>query len=277
MTNDERAAQEAAEEVVHSEAEQAEAPEAVESTEGQEEDQPAEDTTQESEEQASETRKRRERRKALSERLERERKEAVAEAEEAKARLAKIEEATKTARPPKESDFDTYDQYMIAVGAYQARTALNEDAKGEITERATRADTRLKEVDAQREYEAAQAWADQRTEAQSRYADFDSVVGAVPITRDTADLILSSDVGADVAYYLGSNPPLAHAIARMNPVEAAREFGRIEAKISAPKPRTKSNAPEPVGTVRPKASATTDPTKMPVDEYRKWRASGGSF
>ena len=57
------------------------------------------------------------------------------------------------------------------------------------------------------------------------------------------DLILTSDVGADVAYHLGQNRALAAQIAEMNPVEAARAIGRIEASIVAPKPRTETKAP----------------------------------
>lgn len=279
MSDAERVAPGATEdEVVQTEVAETTASEETESTEGQDDSQPAEDDGKpEAKEESSETKNRRERRKAQKERLQREADEAKAERDKANAALAKIKKAAEASRPPKEDDFDDHDQYLLAVGAYQARVALQESNENEITEQASEADKRLERIEKEREIESAQVWEDQRTEAKTRYTDFDEVVSKIPVSQATADLIIMSDIGADVAYHLGSNPELAIAFARMNPLEMAREFGRIESQIQPLKPRTQSNAPEPINTVRPKAGATTDPAKMTVDEYRKWRASGGTF
>jgi hypothetical protein len=58
----------------------------------------------------------------------------------------------------------------------------------------------------------------------------------------------------------------------MTPIEAARELGRLEGRVSLPKVKTISSAPKPVSTVTGKAHAqgkTLD--DMSYDEYRKAR------
>ena len=91
------------------------------------------------------------------------------------------------------------------------------------------------------------------------------------------DLILTSDVGADVAYHLGQNHALAAQIAAMNPVEAARAIGRIEAGIVQPKPRTETKAPDPISPVRGSAGAARDPEKMSYRDFVKFRENGGTL
>jgi hypothetical protein len=62
-----------------------------------------------------------------------------------------------------------------------------------------------------------------------------------------------SDMGAEVAYHLASNPAEAQRIASLTPRAQAREIGRIEAMLSQPskpKAKTVSDAPEPVASAR---------------------------
>lgn len=110
-----------------------------------------------------------------------------------------------------------------------------------------------------------------------KYADFDQVALApeVPITEQIADIIRSSDSAADLAYWLGKNRAEAMRIAQMPPIAAARELGRIEASLSAPKPRTESNAPPPINPGKGTGSGVKSPDKMTAEEYRAWRESGG--
>ena len=119
----------------------------------------------------------------------------------------------------------------------------------------------------------AQNWADQAGEARSKYTDFDTVVTAedLSITPSMARVIASSDLGADIAYHLGTNKAEAARIAQMSDLEMARNLGAIEARLSMPKVKTQTTAPDPVTPVRPKATATKDPEKMTPAEYRAWR------
>ncbi|NBT32031.1 MAG: hypothetical protein EBT13_09070 [Rhodobacteraceae bacterium] len=124
----------------------------------------------------------------------------------------------------------------------------------------------------------AQNWAEQAEDAKARYSDFDQVVSApdLPISPAMARVITSSDVGADVAYWLGTNKAEAARIAQMSDLDMARALGAIEARVSMPKVKTLPTAPDPVKPVRPKGTAQKRPEDMTVAEFNKWRESGGT-
>lgn len=89
-----------------------------------------------------------------------------------------------------------------------------------------------------------------------KYEDFDEVVlegaqnGEWLLSQDLAQLILDSEVGDDIAYHLASHPSEAERVYHMTPLEQARYFGAVEARLTskdAPKQTAKvSKAPEPV-------------------------------
>jgi hypothetical protein len=60
-------------------------------------------------------------------------------------------------------------------------------------------------------------------------------------------------------------------------VEQARAIGRIEASLQAPKPRTETNAPDPISPVKGKVSATRDPNRMSYKDYVAYREAGGKI
>lgn len=97
------------------------------------------------------------------------------------------------------------------------------------------------------------------------------------ITQTMADAIRESEVGPQVAYYLGENPEKAAAIAQLSITGQAREIGRIEAQLeSKPTPPSAqvSKAPPPAPKIEPTESATTkswnDPS-LSVEEFAKRR------
>lgn len=114
-------------------------------------------------------------------------------------------------------------------------------------------------------------------EVRDRYADFDAVVSnpSLPITNDMAAVIMDSDRGPEVAYHLGKNPAEAARIARLSPVAQAKELGRLEERLSAPRAMPKQ-PPAPFTPVGGTASAgSTDPSKMSMSEFIKWREKEG--
>lgn len=278
MSEQEQAAQEwAAPEVVDTS--EQEAPEAVENTEGQtQEDQTAEENADpdgEAEaEEKSESQKRRERKKAHEQRL-REEHQKLKEENERLRQQAELDSGF--GDPPKESDYDDYGQYQADLAAHKAMQALaardSQRSKAEM-DRREEAERALQQQIMQERMESLN---EQKLSARERYADFDQVFESAYIPQHVADMVIESDQAADVAYHLGKNPVVARQIAQMPPLAAARELGRIEAQMSAPKPRTQSKAPEPITPVRPAASAAKDPDKMSSDEYRAWREAGGTF
>jgi len=229
-------------------------------------------------EEKSESAKRREREKAYRARLQQEAAEAKAEAEQAKARRQAILDAAKQEAPPKESDFPDPIEYAAAKAIWGAEQRLTEREAKNAGEAVKAAEGRAEEIGKKERAILEQSWAVARDEAKTRYADFETVAltGWEPSPVMT-DLILTSDVGADVAYHLGQNRALAAQIAAMNPVEAARAIGRIEASLSAPKPRTETKAPDPISPVRGSAAVARDPEKMSYKDFVKFRENGGTL
>jgi hypothetical protein len=105
-----------------------------------------------------------------------------------------------------------------------------------------------------------------------------------------AETIQSSDVGPELAYYLGSNPKEADRISRMTPFGQAKEIGKIEAKLADNPPvKRTTSAPAPISPVTARSTGspaydTTDPrsTKTMTDsqwieaerarQMKKWQA-----
>lgn len=272
---DQETAPEAEAEAVVSE----ETSEATENTKGQtDEDQPAEgeDGDKPDTEEKSPAKARRERRKAEMARLKQEAREASEKYNKAQVRLQKIEDAARSFQPPKESDFTDYNEYLMALAAHKTTAALDERQKREINEETETHKASMDALKKQAQQEAAENWQSQVAEAKARYADFDTVAldPRVPINDDMAGIIATSDVAADVAYWLGLHRQEAAKIAQMEPLEMARTLGQIEARVSLPKPKTQTEAPDPITPVRPRSGATKDPSKMSMEEYKAARKAG---
>jgi len=126
--------------------------------------------------------------------------------------------------------------------------------------------------------EIEEAYHDREDEARSKYDDFEQVAynPRLPITELMAATIRASDVGPDIAYYLGSNPKEAERIARLAPILQAKEIGKVEAKLATNPPTKKvSNAPSPIAPVTSRSSGsasyeTTDPRSIKTMSTSEW-------
>ena len=147
---------------------------------------------------------------------------------------------------------------------------------------------RLKEADAQRSEQArAESFATRQREFAKSAPDFEDKVlrdPTLPITEAMRDVILDSDAGPELAYYLANNRGLAEQIARLPAHLAALEMGRIDGRIAAEKEAKKAAAtkPKPVVTQAPPppptvetndAEVSKDPysDEMSLAEWNKWR------
>ena len=114
--------------------------------------------------------------------------------------------------------------------------------------------------------------------ARDKYDDFEQVAynPKLPITNVMAETIQSSDIGPELAYYLGSNPKDAERISRMTPLGQAKEIGKIEAKLAAEPPVKKTtSAPAPISPVTARSSGspaidTTDPRSIKTMTASQW-------
>lgn len=105
---------------------------------------------------------------------------------------------------------------------------------------------------------------------------------AITISPAMAQVIRESEDGPAVAYYLGKNPDIAQVIAQLSPLAAARELGRLEARLadkreSVPQ-RTISKAPPPPAKIEGSGSPgagikpdTADSDKLSDAEWTRRR------
>ena len=142
---------------------------------------------------------------------------------------------------------------------------------------------KAEEMIAQRDYQKQQsavneAYHDREEEARAKYDDFEQVAynPQLRVTDAMAETIKASDVGPDLAYWLGSNPKEADRISRLSPLMQAREIGKIEAKLgSSPPVKPTTSAPAPITPVTARTSGnpsydTTDPRSVKAMSTSDW-------
>ena len=137
----------------------------------------------------------------------------------------------------------------------------------------------LAQREAQRQQaELLEAYAEREEEARNKYDDFEQVAynPQLPVTQVMAQTIQASDIGPDIAYFLGTNPKEADRIARLSPFMQAKEIGKIEAKLADNPPTKKpSSAPAPIAPVTPRGTGgksldTTDPRSIKEMSTSEW-------
>ena len=126
--------------------------------------------------------------------------------------------------------------------------------------------------------EIVEAYGEREEKARDKYDDFEDVVynPKLRITDVMAETIQHSDLGPDLAYWLGSNPKEAERIARLSPLMQAREIGKIEVRLSDNPPVKKTtSAPTPISPVTARSSGspshdTTDPRSIKTMSTSDW-------
>ncbi|HEU4707931.1 MAG TPA: hypothetical protein VFS17_01330, partial [Methylophilaceae bacterium] len=166
----------------------------------------------------------------------------------------KDEPAAKPEGKPKQEDFATYEDYLEAL------------AKHTVAEERRKAEAEAEEAKEKQTREAkAKTYAERAEKARERMPDFDDVVDQdLPVSRAMIEVIMESDIGPDLAYYLGKNPDEATRIAQLSPIAAARELGKIEAKLT---PADKTDPPKPSDAPKPPnpVKGTTTVSSSPAD------------
>lgn len=184
------------------------------------------------------------------------------------ARLASLEQEVARLRgnaPPDFSQISDPNEEIAERAAWKVQQRDHERAEARLqSERETATAEQARRLHA--------AWDEAREEARERIPDFDEVVtDATPIHARAAPFIVESEKGADIAYWLGKNPKAAQDLfAKFNtaPAQALIELGRIEARLSAPAPKTLSTAPRPAQTLSGGANPLQfDQNRASVDDF----------
>lgn len=181
--------------------------------------------------------------------------------EQATKKQQPVEQKTTTEKPKQES-FNTDSEYLEALADWkldQRQQKQSADAERENQQKTLN--------------EKRQKFSKSAKEAAKKYNDFNDVVSNpdIAISETMEQVILESEVGPDVLYHLGQNLDIALEIAQMPPHMAAREIGKIEARLSIPAQKKTTNAPPPMKPLGGKSSSKPDPKKMSTAEWIKWR------
>lgn len=164
---------------------------------------------------------------------------------------------------PKESDFEDYAEFVEALADWKTDVKL---AKIESKQKQSK------------EEEYFENWKEQGTK---KFSDFADVVlrqprdGGPYISQAMADAIKLSPQSHELAYYLGKNKEESARISELSPLAAARELGKIEAKLSLPTPikaKKTTDAPAPIKPIGSEGSMVKDPAQMSMEEYYAYRS-----
>lgn len=199
-----------------------------------------------------------------------------AQLEEAQRKLAETQAAqpkveAKGKPDPKDYEGKDWSEYYADLAEWTAEQKL--DAK--LKEREAREKEESLKTEAQkrqRDYEA------KVKEFAKTAPDFHDVTEAYdgPFNQTIAQALLESDMGPQIAYHLAKNPEEAEVLDGMSYGQVARYFGKLEAKLEAPKTPTvkTTNAPPPIKPVGGSAKGSYDPFASKGDDYEayaEWR------
>lgn len=131
---------------------------------------------------------------------------------------------------------------------------------------------------AKQQSQVLESYQEREEQARDKYDDFEQVAynPNLPITNVMAETIQHSEIGPELAYYLGSNPKDADRISRLSPYLQAKEIGKIEAKLADNPPvKRTTSAPAPISPVTARTSGspthdTTDPRSIKSMTTGQW-------
>lgn len=168
--------------------------------------------------------------------------------------------------PPKEADFkDDWFAYERALTAYETeKRIVTREVKGRAKEAAAHTDSRVQDL--------IEDFNERSAEAAAKIPDFADVVGKTteathPVSATVRSLILESEKGPLLQYHFAKNASDLRRINALPPMAAAREIGRLEARLSLAKPSTSTNAPPPVQP--PKGGASPSSQEARMEAYLK--------
>lgn len=190
-------------------------------------------------------------------------------------------EARETKQVAPATGFPTQEQYGFDEASYQAAVVAHITKIAETQGKTAAEDAFRKERERQQSELTNKSWATKEAAFIKSKPDYMEKVieggrrGAWDCTKEMTDVITRSEFGPAIAYYLAENAEKAASIARLSPLDQARELGRIEAKLEAakapPKPLV-SQAPPPVAKVDASdAEVEKDPSTMTDAQFARWR------
>jgi hypothetical protein len=154
---------------------------------------------------------------------------------------------------PKEAEYNgDWGKYQADYAAWKA----TQNIRGVLDERDQQ--TRNSQIQ-ERVREATEDFLERATATKKLIPDYDAVVTAFAnqggqFAPHVIEEVRDSDKGPELAYHIAKTPGLAAELNALSPRDAAREIGRIEAKLSLPQPKKQTQAPAPLTALKGGAS-----------------------
>lgn len=180
--------------------------------------------------------------------------------------------------PPDRTDFETPEDYQAAVEEYREQIRHPKAMVEQAEKEAGKAEAEYNQV-------LVDSWNDKIEAAAEELPDYAKIVKAakVPVHPQTLKAILRNDFGPHIVYHLSQNQEDAYELYDLPVEEQLQEIGRLSLKVQSGrkavpgKQKTKEPNPLPNGE-KPKGETNVskkDPKDMSLDEFTKWRKSGG--
>ena len=138
-------------------------------------------------------------------------------------------------------------------------------------------------INQEQERVAFESWTKRENALRGKHEDYDEAIESVKIPATPAigelrSFLAESEVGPELLYHLAKNPAEVERIAALPPRRAIAEIGKLEDKLSTPKPKAPAvtKAPPPPQTVSTKSSPGQKPLTQVEDfaEYEARRRKG---
>lgn len=199
------------------------------------------------------------------------RRQAERERDEARQRAQELEARVQQSAPAPSQGAPTLEQYNWDMDAWGKALAEHNQANLDrlLSQRISEQQTQQQRQKAAQNFESRAAqYAAENPEFNDRVAMLSATV-QFPV--EIVEAVSLSDHGPAIADHLARHLDEADRIARLPVHLAAMELARIEAKVSAPKPKPVSKAPEPAPTLGGGSTPVQTPDNMTTAEWMAWR------
>ncbi|MBK9497735.1 MAG: hypothetical protein IPO08_25135 [Xanthomonadales bacterium] len=152
------------------------------------------------------------------------------------------EKPADTAPPTAPVSIPTLAEFEYDENKYQAALLQYTEA---VAERKVEAVLKA-ERDRQAQEATQKTWKQRESEFKAKTPDYETVAYYAPLSNEVVSLVVESEVGPELAYYLGKNPELAQTISQLPERAAAREIGKLESRLEAQRTTPKPAPAKPV-------------------------------
>ncbi len=177
------------------------------------------------------------------------------------AEIERLKTSTTKDPEPKEAEYNgDWTRYQADYAAWKA----TQNIRGVLEEKEQK--DRSAQIN-ERVREATEDFLERADATRKQITDYDQVISAFDASGGKfaphlIEELRDSDKGPELAYHIAKTPGLAAELNQLSPRDAAREIGRIEAKLSLPQPKRQTQAPAPLTPLKGGAAPSKDLTAL---------------